>query len=129
MIEFTIPGHPVGRQEPQKSGAGHWFTPKKTKDYYEWTRLAFIAQYPKGKIKCDSKHHWSIRVLIYVCGKKYADNSNVRKGVEDALQGFIWENDKQIIAGSDERIFVSDKNKERVVVYAQQLEEINHESH
>ena len=120
-------GHPTGRQEP-RAGRHGWYTPPKTKKYYEHIRNSFQQLYPRLN---DRTHKWKVRLDIYVIvetrkgkEKQYPDNSNVAKGFEDALQGCIWHNDKQIWDGPyPKRHSVKSKKEECVEIYAEQLGE------
>ena len=119
IYHFRVPGRVVGRQEPQK-GRHSWYTPDKTKKYYEWIRNAFQQVYPRLN---DRTHRWKLRLDIYVCGKQYPDVDNVAKAYSDSLQGLIFFNDKQIWETHAVRHAVSDKRDEGVDVYAEMMEE------
>ena len=116
--EFTIPGRPVGRQEPLAGRYGNWYLPKKTKVYYEHIRNSFQQKYPRLN---DKTHRWHVNISIYIFGSQYPDNSNVIKAIEDALQGCIWHNDKQIWSGLHKRVQVKDKTFQRVEVEAKTI--------
>ena len=121
VFHFAVYGHCIGRQEPQKGRHG-WFTPPKTKKYYEHIRNSFQQLYPRLN---DRTHKWKVRLTIYVYGKKFPDNTNVAKGFEDALEGCIWHNDNQIWDGPYPiRHPTEAKKGEYVDVYAEMGEEI-----
>ena len=119
VFHFRVAGHPVGRQEPQKGKHG-WYTPSKTKKYYEHIRNSFQQLYPRMN---DKTHRWRLRLDIYVRGKQYPDCSNVIKAYEDSLQGFIWCNDKAVWRVEAMRHAVEDKKDEGVIVYAAPMED------
>ena len=120
IFHFAVYGHPIGRQEPQKGKHG-WFTPAKTKKYYEHIRNSFQQLYPRLN---DKTHKWKLRLDIYVKGKQYADCSNVLKAYEDSLQGCIWANDKQLWDTHAVRHSAENMRGEYVDVYAEMGEEI-----
>ena len=119
IYHFRVVGHPIGRQEPQKGSHG-WYTPAKTKRYYEHIRNSFQQLYPRLN---DRTHRWYLKLEIYVKGKQYPDCSNVLKAVEDSLQGLLWYNDKQVYYTSAIRFSVKDKKDECVIVYAEMQED------
>ena len=113
-------GHPTGRQEP-RAGRHGWYTPPKTKKYYEHIRNSFQQLYPRLN---DRIHKWKVRLDIYVYGNKFPDNTNVAKAYEDALEGCIWHNDNKIWDGPyPKRHSVKSKKEECVEIYAEQLGE------
>ena len=120
IFHFKVNGHPRGRQEPRK-GKGGWYTPRETKQYYEHIRNAFQELYPRLN---DRTHKWFLRVDISVNNKKYPDCSNVIKAVEDALQGCIWANDKQIWQVQARRVFIEKYQIEHIYVYAEMMEDL-----
>lgn len=107
---LTINGEPVGKGRPRFYN-GHAVTPKKTKDYEESVRELFTYSRLK-KIEGPV----SVEVLAYYAipksatkGKKEAmrsgkekptikpDIDNVVKVICDALNGYAYEDDKQIV--------------------------------
>ena len=120
IYNFCIPFKCVGRQEP-RGGLHGWYTPKRTKRYYEHVRNIFQQLYPRLN---DGTHRWKLVIDVQVKGRQYADLSNCIKSIEDSLQGCIYKNDKQIWHTEAHRISVKDKKDECVYVRAEMLEEL-----
>lgn len=59
-------------------------------------QLAVSTLHDLQGIMCNSLSGSSFRVETYPETKSRADLSNLHKGVEDALQGIIYKNDRQI---------------------------------
>lgn len=118
MICFNYKGEPVGKGRPKvttRYGA-HAYTPKKTKDFEDAIRFEFMAQnceqmpvYPKGtpiKIvmefgfevpKSYSKKKRTMCMSGQIMHTKRPDADNVAKAVCDALNGYAFEDDSQIV--------------------------------
>lgn len=120
MIEFTIPGDPRGKARPRvvrlKNGASMSYTPDKTVAYEELIRQRFRQQWPSTGLPFPDKT--PVCVMITACfgipkstskkariamlsGQTYPtkkpDVDNVVKIVLDALNGFAWHDDAQVI--------------------------------
>lgn len=120
MIEFTIPGDPRGKARPRvvrlKNGASMSYTPDKTVAYEELIRQRFRQQWPSTELPFLDKT--PVCVMITACfgipkstskkaraamlsGQTYPtkkpDVDNVVKIVLDALNGFAWHDDAQVI--------------------------------
>lgn len=120
MIEFTIPGDPRGKARPRvvrlKNGASMSYTPDKTVEYEELIRQRFRQQWPSTELPFPYKT--PVCVMITACfgipkstskkartamlsGQTYPtkkpDVDNVVKIVLDALNGFAWHDDAQVI--------------------------------
>ena len=120
MIEFTIPGEPRGKSRPRvvrlKNGASTSYTPDKTVAYEEMARQRFRQQWPSGELPFPDKT--PVCVMITACfsipksaskkvrasmidGRisptKKPDVDNVIKIVLDALNGFAWHDDAQVV--------------------------------
>ena len=97
---FNIPIRPKPKQRPRFSG-GHAYTPKETQAYEQeiaywvrdhggkkvvgpiWVELGFYYRKPK-RMKLEGPH--TVR----------PDLDNLIKGVLDACQGVLWDNDAEI---------------------------------
>lgn len=113
MFEFIVYGKPQGKARPRVVN-GHAFTPKKTKEYEEAIKLAFLK-----------RHGGEPRIHTAVCLKLYIgfgiprsktktavqnalngwvkptvkpDIDNIVKVYMDALNGLAWDDDKQVTA-------------------------------
>lgn len=128
MIKFTYHGEAVGKGRPRVTASrgkfAHAYTPQKTKDFENAIRFEFIAsnceQMPVYKReqslkaavligasipKSYSKKKQALcRDGIIVPAKK-PDVDNVLKAVFDALQGYAYEDDSQIVVIHAEKIY------------------------
>ena len=120
MIEFIIPGAPRGKGRPRvvrlKNGTSTSYTPDKTVAYEELARQRFRQQWPSEELPFPDKT--PVGVTITACfgipksaskkaraamlgGQTYPtkkpDMDNVVKIVLDALNGFAWHDDAQVI--------------------------------
>ena len=120
MIEFTIPGEPRGKSRPRvvrlKNRASTSYTPDKTVAYEELARQRFRQQWPSVELPFPDKT--PVCVTITACfgipksasrktraamlsGQNYPtkkpDVDNVIKIVLDALNGFAWHDDAQVV--------------------------------
>ncbi|MBE3087883.1 MAG: RusA family crossover junction endodeoxyribonuclease [Chloroflexi bacterium] len=114
MINFTIPGPPVGKQRPRFVRHGRHvqaYTPAQTVNYEALVKQTFAAKYPDfvplpGPVR--------MMLSIYIMPSKETarkikksvasirptikpDASNVLKAVEDALNGLAYQDDKQVV--------------------------------
>lgn len=128
MIEFTIPGEPRGKSRPRvvrlKNGASTSYTPDKTVAYEELARQRFRQQWPSVELPFPDKT--PVCVTITACfgipksaskkvrasmidGRisptKKPDVDNVIKIVLDALNGFAWHDDAQVVDLSVSKIY------------------------
>lgn len=120
MIVFLIPGEPKGKARPRvvrlKNGASTSYTPDKTVAYEELVRQRFRQQWPSEELPFPNKT--PVGVTITACfgipksaskkaraamlgGQTYPtkkpDMDNVVKIVLDALNGFAWHDDSQVV--------------------------------
>ena len=110
-VEFTVPGNPVGKGRPRFTKIGHAYTPKSTVEYESFIRKCYKEQCGNSMLEGAV----CMTLMVYVPVPKSApkkkqaqmlsgeirpltkpDNSNILKGVEDALNGVAYTDDKQI---------------------------------
>lgn len=124
MIYFKVNEEPVAKARPRFTRTGHTYTPKKTNDYEESIRFAFMSQtcermpiYPKGvplkvqalfaksvpKSYTKKKREACLNGDLLPTGK--ADLDNYLKAVLDALNGLAFEDDSQIVMTTAEKIY------------------------
>ena len=116
MIEFTVEGAAVPKQRPRISGR-QAYTPKRTKDYEEHVRRTFCSSYtgpvpafekdmpvrvsinifqaiPKSWSK--KKQHQAVLGEILPLSRN-GDVDNIAKSILDALNGYAYEDDSQVV--------------------------------
>jgi Holliday junction resolvase RusA-like endonuclease len=111
MISFTIPGTPVPQGRPRVTKTGHAYYDEKTKEYRERVRqCAIVAQAGRETltgalamfVDCvlPIPQSWPVhRKQAALHGQWHVlrpDSSNIIKGIEDSLNGIVYEDDSQI---------------------------------
>ncbi len=111
MISFTIPGAPVPQGRPRVTSAGHAYYDKRTQDYRELVKqCAIVAQNGREPltgalamfVDCvlPIPQSWPVhRKQAALHGQWHVlrpDSSNIIKGIEDSLNGIVYEDDSQI---------------------------------
>lgn len=112
-IYFFVPGDPVGKGRPRMTRAGHPYTPEKTRDYERLVRACFRERYPDWTPFTDAveieitafyripKHVSKAVRASMASGKtkplKTPDVDNISKIITDALNGFAYRDDAQIV--------------------------------
>ena len=110
MIEFKVPGPPMGKQRPIVTRKGA-FTPKKTVNYENYVKELYIinklpklegylsmsvmAYYPIPKSTSKKKREQMLKGILLP--DKKPDIDNVLKCICDALNKIAYDDDKQII--------------------------------
>lgn len=89
IIKFFIPGKPKELQ--YRSSKGHIYCPKEVRSYQE--RIGWLA---KLKVEKPTDKPIKLHLDVYVKKGRTADLSNYLKGIENALQGIVYKNDKQV---------------------------------
>lgn len=119
-LRFVVEGDPVGKQRPRFSGAGagiRTYTPQKTKDYERLVQDNYYLQIgkkgvgyfepqepvfmlidavfriPKGFTKADRAKAVRGEILPV----KRADSDNISKVCMDALNGYAYHDDAQVV--------------------------------
>lgn len=131
-FDFIIEGEPVGKSRPRWSD-GHMYTPKKTREYEEKVKNAYLAA---GGIQFEKDD--SIGVVIhahfkipqsFTGGKRVAamhkmirplkrpDVDNVIKSILDGLNGVAYEDDKQVVDVVCRKYYSQDNGYAVVTVY------------
>lgn len=119
MIKFTYHGEAVGKGRPRVSRRGnyvHTYTPEKTRVFEEAMRFEFMASNSESMPVYEKDKSLKAKVIIGVSipksysKKKHAlcrdrvltpakkpDIDNILKAVFDALNGYAFEDDSQIV--------------------------------
>ncbi len=111
MIEFKVPGPPMGKQRPIVTRKGA-FTPKKTVNYENYVKELYIinklpklegylsmsvmAYYPIPKSTSKKRREQMLKGIVLP--DKKPDIDNVLKCICDALNKIAYDDDKQIIS-------------------------------
>ena len=118
IVDFTVDGVPVGKGRPKFARRGNFvtaYTPAKTKTYEE--QVALVSQNAmktENKVICPSPVQLNMDIFVPIPkswskikreralnGVEYPttkpDSSNILKSIEDAMNGIVFEDDKQII--------------------------------
>ena len=94
MITFTLEGPPVGKERARRGRSGHWYTPAKTVAFEARVRAAFHqAQQASGQTCLGC----SLKLRVFVKGRRHPDLDNIWKGVADGLQGIAYRNDNGLL--------------------------------
>ena len=140
QIKFTIPGEPCAQGRPRfttKSGYTKAYDPAKSRNYKAFVRyIATDAAKMQGWSYTDKALFMAVKAVLSVPkskSKKWQlaalrgeirptkkpDNTNLVKGIEDALSGCIYADDKQIASsriskwyGTEPRVEVTIKTLE-----------------
>lgn len=113
-IEFTVPGEAKGKGRPRFSTAGKYpkaYTPKETASYENLVRVIYmdggyqkfdgavkvsITAYFQPPSSASKKKRAEMLNGIIPCVKK-PDADNIGKLICDALNGFAYDDDKQVV--------------------------------
>lgn len=136
-VWFEVLGNPVAKARPRLGKYGRTYTPKKTQDYENLVRTAYLLMYDKNvsknAFKCNIECIFEIPKSYSKKKRKYIleeDNSynhkpdldNLAKAVLDSLNGIAYEDDSQCVElevskkyGNDPKVivqveFVGDKD-------------------
>ena len=118
-IEFIINGDPQGKGRPKHTKNGHTYTPTKTRAYEEEVKTAYVfAGGTKlgGYIKADilitydvPKSYTKKDKQAITDGTKLPDKKpdidNIIKIIFDALNGYAYDDDKQIIEVKANKVY------------------------
>lgn len=110
MIKLYFPVCPTAKARPRVTRTGHCYTPKKTKDFEIEIKHLANLQYKDKPLTGVL----SVRGYFFVKKPKRTKNpypiarpdiDNFLKGVLDALNGVIWEDDSQICSISIAKVY------------------------
>ena len=130
MIKFTYHGEAVGKGRPRYTKRGdyvHTYTPKKTKDFEDAIRFEFMASncdpmpvYDKDKTlmaniligvsipKSYPKYKQALCRCRMIAPAKKPDLDNVLKSIMDALNGYAFDDDSQIVKVIAEKVYADE---------------------
>ena len=93
LLKMWIPGEPVPKGRPRLGANGNVRTPESTVDGENWVRSCLIQATvgmtinPKGEFEV---------LVFYFCRSKVTDLDNLIKLDLDALNGYVWMDDRQV---------------------------------
>ena len=130
MIKFTYHGEAVGKGRPRVSRRGnyvHTYTPEKTRNFEEALRFEFMASncepMPvygrdvtlKAKVligvsipKSYSKKKQALCRDRFIAPSKKPDIDNILKAIFDALNGYAYADDVQIVRVYAEKVYAEE---------------------
>lgn len=126
MIQFTVPGEPVGKGRPRvvrNNGFTRTYTPEKTASYENLVKLEFQRQGGRmlkvGPVKVwinadfripksVSKRKREAMVAGHIRPTRKPDADNIAKVVCDALNGLAWHDDSQVVMLHVEKRFAEE---------------------
>lgn len=109
-VEFTC-GEVVPKERPRRAPAGHFYTPPETKK--SQAEIAMCALVGRNRAGIFSPTLAPVTIWAYLAVRNKGDIDNGLKTVKDALEGIIYENDRQV---SEAHVFRQDGHRSRVVV-------------
>ena len=116
-IEFFIKGKPKAKQSVKFTRKGIKYTPGDIKEYANWVRLCFLNSFPAWSALEFKDKSLKVELNVYMAipkgfsKKKFAkalkgelrpivkpDCDNIAKNINDALNGLLYPDDKQIVS-------------------------------
>ena len=130
MIKFTYHGEAVGKGRPRYSRRGeyvHTYTPQKTKNFEDAIRFEFMASNCEAMPVYDREVSLKATVLVgvpipksyskkrqalcrdrFIAPSKKPDIDNILKSVFDALNGYAFADDVQIVQVYAEKVYAEE---------------------
>lgn len=109
MIEFKVPGEPVGKQRHRTTKTSHTYTPKKTEQYESLVRLSFNqAVSGKNWIPLDVPVRLHVTAYFTIPKSRQIkdivsqpkttkpDADNILKSVKDGLNSVAYTDDSRV---------------------------------
>ena len=97
-LEYTLPGRAATWERAGANGRRRYTSAEMREDKRAHALHAMAAR-PRGW----SQDGWFwLSVEVYLPDLRLGDRDNYLKLVQDALQGVVWRNDKQVISGPTE---------------------------
>ena len=117
-LSFIVPGKPQPKQRARMGKGNRWYTPASTVAFETQVRnAAFIRMATRGVLK-----EWTgdlhLTVRCYFPDARRRDADNVLKAVQDALNGFVYVDDSQVVSATVTKAIDRDEPRTEVeVVY------------
>ena len=120
-VSFSVLGKdPVPKQRPRttwRGGRAITYTPERTKTWEAWVR-AHALEYIGG----SQDGYWDVTLTFYRKSGRACDIDNLSKSVLDALNGIIWNDDKQIVTLQLAKLRVKSEAEAGVHIEAYRME-------
>lgn len=115
MVTFEVPGKPMGKARPRATRNGHIFMPEEYVSYKErvqasWRAATDFGHFWEGPVvlevgvcRARPKGHYRTNGSLSAAGRRdplpmtTPDLDNIAGSVMDALNGFAWKDDSQIV--------------------------------
>lgn len=94
---FEIPGKPQPKQRARRGRNGRWYTPEATRRYERLAASCALAARPQGWV---TQGRFELGVTLFMPDRRRRDADNCVKSIADGLNGVIWADDDQIVAGA-----------------------------
>lgn len=134
-LNFEIPGKVKAKQSFKIGRNGFKYTPAVVKSYANWVRLCFQQKYPDWLPSMFHDKQLGMNIDVYIsmpksfskkkrqealCNKirptVKPDCDNIAKNINDALNGFAFPDDKQIVRLTVDK-FYSENDKVHICIY------------
>lgn len=118
---IIIPGKPLGKQRPRVLKSGITYTPEKTVNYETFVKQLYFEQYHQDKPfegpvrmiitaympipQSTSKAKKTDMMRLIIRPTKKPDVDNIIKIIADALNGLAYQDDKQIVSCTVEKVY------------------------
>ncbi len=114
MIKLVIPGRPIPKKRPRlnsKNSRSYVYTPPETAEYER--KVGWYAlQAAKGK---SFSNDIAVFIKLYFKDRRFGDVDNYGKALLDAIQGIVFDNDKQVAKLHIER-YIDDNERAEIEI-------------
>lgn len=96
MLRFTVEGQPVPKARARSGKGGRHYTPERTRAYERAIGLAALQARQRVDGVWPRDRLYSVLVDVTPKDRRSFDGSNVLKSVEDAMNGIVYDDDRQV---------------------------------
>lgn len=98
-ISLNFPGQPISKDNTRaRARNGHYYLPMKYRVFEREKQFQFMAQKHKIKAPLPLDGELEIIMRFYYKDKRFGDLGNAEKSICDALNKYLYADDKQIVA-------------------------------
>ena len=120
-LSFSVLGKdPVPKQRPRtvwRGGKAITYTPERTKTWEAWVRAHALEHCIEPQ-----DGYWDVTLTFYRKSGRQVDIDNLSKAVLDALNGVVWNDDKQVVHLDLHKLRVSTEIEAGVHIEAYRME-------